>query len=181
MRHGNILLAAICAGVLALAGAFTQLSAQELEGELKQVELTDTQVKNLIAAQGDLAAVVNRLEQMPEDAEVSVKGDLDAIAKKHGFKDFEELDTVSANVQLVLDGIDPDSGEYADPVASLKQELADVEADDSMDAEEKKALVDELNEAINSIPPLAYPGNVAVVKKYQKEMQEAMDGQDAGN
>lgn len=177
MGHGRILFSALCAGLLAISAALSGLSAQEPEGELKQIELTEAHVKNLIAAQPDLAAVVTRLEEMPEDAEVSVKGDLDNIAKKHGFADFEDLDTVSANVQLVLDGIDPDTGEYVDPVTSLKQELADVQADESMDAEEKKALVDELNEAIVSIPPLAHAGNVAVVRKYYKEMQAALDGE----
>lgn len=174
-------LAAAAALLVAVASFGAAVAAQEPTGDLRQIELTDGMVKGLIAAQPDLAAVAKRLESMPEDAQVSVEKELNEIATKHGFTDFNQLDEVSANVQLVLDGIDPESGEYADPVKALQDELAEVKADTTLAEDEKKALVTEIEDAIGAMPPLEHPGNVALVKKYQKDIQQAMDGGEPAN
>jgi len=110
-----------------------------------------------------------------------VQKELNAIATKHGFKDFTELDDVSANVQIVLDGIDPETGDYADPLLDLKEELADVRADRELPAEERKTLIEELEEAVSLIPKLKFPENVELVKSHHKLIQNALDAGDAGH
>lgn len=176
MRHGKWIFAALVMLVVSGAGPIAVTAAQDAGGVVRQIALTEAQVKGLIAAQPDLAKIAQRLEGMPEDADVSVKPELDAIAVKYGFKDFVELDDVSANVQLVLDGLDPETGQYTDPIEGLKQELEEVKADPNLPDDEKKALIAELEEAVTAIPPLEHNGNIAIVKKYHKAILEALDG-----
>lgn len=175
MAHGRILMAGLLASILLFSGLANQVSAQDAPPELKQVKLTEAHIKGLISAQPALAAVAKRLEGMPDDAAVNVQDELNEIASKNGFADFNELDEISANVQLVLDGLDPETGEYSDPVQSLKEELELVKADASIDAEEKKALIAELEDALQALPPLEHEENIELVKKFQKEIQASLD------
>lgn len=180
MRHGNWITVALLVCLMGGAGVVSSVSAQDAGGEIKQMLLTEEQIKNLISAQPDLAQVAKKLEGLPEDAEVSVEKELDAIATKHGFKDFTDLDNVSANVQLVLDGIDPETGEYQDPIEGLKEELAEVKADENLQAEEKSALIAELEEAVSTIPPLKHKENIELVRKHNKAIQHALDAAEGG-
>lgn len=181
MRYGNWLAALVVACMIAGAGLPGRALAQEPVDEIKQIVLSEDQVKGLIAAQPSLAAIAKKLEKAPEENDVSIEKELDEIAQKHGFKNFTELDDVSANVQLVLDGIDPETGEYTDPVVGLKEELADVKADVTMPADEKTALIAELEEALESIPPLKHKENIELVKKHNKAIQDALDAGDGAN
>lgn len=180
MLDGRGFVAMALACFIAGAGLVSAAAAQDAAGDINQVVLTEAQVKGLIAAQPDLAAVAKKLDSAPE-ADVSVEKELDEIATKHGFKDFAELDDVSATVQLVLDGIDPESGEYTDPVISLKEELAEVKADGTLNPDEKKELVSELEEALAAIPPLKHKENIEIVKSHHKEIQDSLDAGQAGN
>ncbi|MBU2580656.1 MAG: hypothetical protein KJ622_02920 [Alphaproteobacteria bacterium] len=181
MRYKKWMAVAAVACMIASAGlAGNSASAQDATGDINQIALSETQVKGLIAAQPSLAAIAKKLENAPESNDVSIEKELDEIAQKHGFKNFAELDDVSANVQLVLDGIDPENGEYTDPVVGLKEELAEVKGDTTMPADEKKALIEELEEALTSIPPLKHKENIDLVKKHQQAIQDALDAGDAG-
>ena len=181
MRCGNWLIAVVVACLVGGLSMTDGVLAQDAAGDIRQFKLTSEQIKGLVAAQPDLAGLAERLEKLPDDTEVSVQKELNGIATKHGFKDFTELDDVSANVQIVLDGIDPETGDYADPLIDLKEELAEVRADKKLPADEKKALIEELEEAVNSIPPLKFPENVELVKSHHKLIQNALDAGDAGN
>ena len=181
MRCGNWLIAVV---VACLVGGFSMTNgvlAQDAVGDIRQFKLTSEQIKGLVAAQSDLAEIAARLEKLPDDTEVSVQKELNIIATKHGFKDFTELDDVSANVQIVLDGIDPETGDYADPLLDLKEELADVRADRELPAEERKTLIEELEEAVSLIPKLKFPENVELVKSHHKLIQNALDAGDASH
>ena len=182
MQHVNLVGSLVLSCVLILGAFGSSMSvAQEPELEFKQVKLTEDLVKNLIAAQPELAAVAKKLEALPDDAPVNVQDDLDAIATKHGFKNFVELDEISANVQLVLDGLDPETGEYTDPVVGLKEELEQVKADTEMPAEEKSTLIAELEDALTALPALEHKANIELVKKYSAEIQKSLDQSDGGN
>ncbi len=181
MRHGMSLVAMVMACLLAGAGLSSGAFAQDAAGDINQVVLTEAQVTGLIAAQPDLAAIAKKLDNASEGDEVGVEKELDAIATNHGFKNFADLDDVSATVQLVLDGLDPETGEYVDPVVSLKEELEEVKADSSMDAEEKKELIGELEEALTAIPPLKHKENIEIVKKHRKAILDSLDAGEAGN
>lgn len=163
---------------VACATIATAATAQEFQ----QIELTEEQISKFIAAQADLAKVDTNAEAPAEDAkgadaavDEKLEKELDAIAAKHGFKDYEELDDVAANIALVLAGIDDATGEYADPRKQLDTELAEVKADDKLAEEEKNDMIKEIQDAIAATPELKYPGNVDLVKKHRKEIEKSLE------
>lgn len=155
-----------------LALAFGQAAAQEQD--FKQIKLTEKHIQGFIAAQKDLNAIADKLQGESEEPDPKMKAELDAIAKKNGFANFEELDMVAANVSMVMAGFDPETGEYTDPVESLKKEIAEVEKDTSIAEKDKEEMLKELREALEMTPPLEHPENVQVVKKYRAEIDKAL-------
>lgn len=142
--------------------------------EVNQIKLTEAQVTNFIKAQADLAALAAKIQPTGEETDPAMQGELEEIAKKHGFKDFAELDDVAANISIVMAGLDTDTGEFTDPVEALQKELADVKQDDSIPADDKKQLIEELTEAINTTPPLENKENIELVKAHRAEIEKAL-------
>lgn len=160
--------------VLAVAAAAAPTRAQETGTEVKQIKLTEAQVKGFISAQKDLADISEKLEKAGDKPDDALQKELDDVAKKHGFTGFEELDDVAASVSTVMAGLDPESGEFTDPKEAMKKELADIEADSAIPAAEKKLLIEELNEAIKTTPPIIHQENIDLIKKYRAEIEAAM-------
>jgi len=160
--------------VLAVAMSAAHVSAQEAAQDFNQVKLTEEQVKGFISAQKDLADISTKLEQAGDKPDDALQNELEAVAKKHGFSSFQELDDVAASVSTVMAGLDPETGEFTDPQDAMKKELADIEADKEIPADEKKLLIEELNEAIKTTPPIAHKENIDLVKKYRTEIEAAM-------
>lgn len=168
--HGRLM--AVIAAALVLA--FVPLAGPAAAQDVNQIQLTEEQVKGFVTAQKDLSAIAGKLQEAGDKPDAALEAELEAIAKKHGFKNFQELDDVAANVSIVMAGLDPQTGNFTDPQEALKKELADIEADASIPAEEKKQLVDELTEAIKTTPPLKHAGNVEVIKKHRAEIEAAL-------
>lgn len=145
------------------------------EDTVRQIHLTEAQIKGFIAAQADLAGYSEKLQEAGHDLDPALQKKLDALAKKHGFADFSELDDVAANISIVMAGLDSQTGVFTDPVDALKKELADVEADNAIPADDKKQLVDELNLAIKTTPPLEHKENVDLVKAHREEIEKALE------
>lgn len=158
--------------------------------EFRQIELTDDLITKYIAAQADLAKLGGGSDGAAEEEEAKeakadegadeaidekFEAELEAIAKKHGFKDYAELDDVAANIALVLAGVKDDTGEYSDPRKQLDAELAEVKADDKLDAQEKAEMIKEIEEAIAATPELKYPGNIELVKKHRKAIEKSLE------
>ncbi len=160
-------LVAIVAGVWAVVSA---ASAQEV----KQIKLSDGQVKNFINAQADLASMASKIQAAGEKPDPALQTELEGIAKKHGFNDFAELDDVAANISIVMAGLDTQSGTFVDPVEALQKELEDVKKDESIPEADKKQLVEELSEAIKTTPPLQHRENVEIVKTHRAEIEKAL-------
>ena len=51
---------------------------------------------------------------------------------KHGFKDFADFEEIRANIMMVLAGIDPDNGEYSDPIELIKKDIEAIKADKAL-------------------------------------------------
>lgn len=143
---------------------------------LKQIALTDKQIEDSLAANAEIGPIVDKL---PEDAapDPKVIAQLDAIAKKHSFASFADYDSVTANINLVMSGFDPDTKKFVGQEAVLKKELATVQADKKMAPKDKKEAIDELGDALKMVQPLQFPGNATVVAKYYDKLS-AMMGQD---
>ena len=142
--------------------------------DVKQIKLTDAQVVNFIKSQGDLATMASKIQAAGEKPDPALQAELETIAKKHGFKDFAELDEVAANISIVMAGLDTQTGNFTDPVEALQKELEDVKKDESIPEADKKQLVEELTEAIKTTPPLQNKENIDVVKAHRAEIEKAL-------
>jgi len=168
-----------------MSGAFAQAKAPagappapapdaaEQEPPVKQIALTEKQVTDALAANAETAPI---MEKIPEDAKPDPKiiAQLDAIAKKHGFANYADYDDVTANINLVLSGFDPETKKFIGQEAVLKKDIAAVQADKKMPAADKKETLAELNEALAAVQPLQFPGNAAIVGKYYDKLSESM-------
>ena len=167
--------AALCSAVFALG--LVQLPAQgsAAEEQFKQVKLSEQMVSGFIAAQKDMADFAQKSNAQPsEKPDPKVQSELDAIAKKHGFANFVEFDDVAFNISMVMGGLDPQSGTFTDPIAAIKKEIEEITADKSIPEKDKKQMLDELAEALKNTPPLKFPENVELVKKFRTDIEKVL-------
>jgi hypothetical protein len=153
-------------GAMALVHLAGNVSAQ---APVKQIKLTEKQVEGFIAAHKDMGAIAEKMEGDKPDPKVQAQ--LESVAKKYGFKDFNEYDDVASNIALVMAGIDPQTKAFTDPPTAIKREIEEITADKSMPEKEKKQALDELNEAMKMAQPIQHPGNIEIVKKYYDRLE----------
>jgi len=161
---------------IALGQIPTAATAQSpVQPTVKQIELTETHIQRFIAAQKDLAVVLDKIQgatadQLPPE----LQAELETAAKKHGFKDFNEYDQIAANITMVMAGIDPKTKAFTDPITAIKNEIAEVTADKTIPDEDKKQMLEELNEALKAVQPIQFPGNIELVRKYYDKIDAAL-------
>jgi len=144
---------------------------------LRQIPLTDAQIQAVLAAQGEMSAIT---EKLPDNAKPDPKviAQLDAIAKKNGFASFDDYEGVIDNISFVLDGFDPETKKYIGSEAVLKEQMAAVQADKKMSAKDKKLALADLNAALKAPePPIENKGNIDLVTKYYDQLT-ALFGED---
>jgi hypothetical protein len=139
-----------------------------------QIKLTEKQVEGFIAAQMDMSAVMEKTQGAVFSDDPKYKAELDAVTKKHSFKNFAEYETVTANISMVMAAIDPQTKNFSDPQAAIRKEIEDVRSDKTVSNSEKKQLLVELNEALKSTPSIQFPTNIELVKKYYDKI-DVMD------
>jgi hypothetical protein len=145
------------------------------QGVVKQVKLTDKQVEGFIAAQKDMSAVTEKMQGSTSDKpDPKIQAELEGIAKKFGFKDFNEYDDVAANISMIMAGIDPQSKAFTEPQIAIKKEIEEVQADKTIPEKEKKQMLEELNEALKTTAPIQNPGNIEIVKKYYDKIDAVL-------
>ena len=146
---------------------------QAQEPELKQIPLTERQIEGVLAAQKDMDAVAGSIpDNAPPDPKIDAK--LDEVAKKHGFADFPDYNTVVDNISLVLGGIDPATKKYVGTEAAIKAQIAQLQADKTMSPKDKKDAIADLNEALKQKPPeVQNKGNIDLVLRYYDKLTEA--------
>ena len=148
---------------------------QETEEQFKQVKVTDAHIKGFLGAQKEMAELAQKQggAQPSESTDPKIQAELEAIAKRHGFQTFVEFDDVAFNVSMVIGGLD-EQGAFTDPVTSIKKEIEDINADKTIAEKDKKQMLEELDEALKHTPPLQYPENVEIVKKYRAEIEKVL-------
>lgn len=155
------------------AAATAQPSADPVA---KQIPLTEKQVLGFIAAQKDMAPILEKIQgpaadQLPPE----LKAALDAAAKKHGFKDFNDYDEVTSNITMVMTGMDAKTKVFTDPAIAIKEEIQEVTANKALPADERKQMLEELNEALKAAQPIQFPGNIDLVKKHYDKIDAAVN------
>jgi hypothetical protein len=166
---------------LALVPTTAALAQQQGAGgpppQLKQIALSQKQIDGVLAAQKDMdAATANLQPNSKPDAKVVAQ--LEGISKKNGFASYDEYNDVMDNINLVYGGIDPASKKYVGSEAVIKEQIAQIQADKKMSANDKKQALEDLNMALKQPEPaISNKGNIdLVVKNYDK--LNAIMGQD---
>ncbi|MBB4373167.1 hypothetical protein GGD63_005982 [Bradyrhizobium sp. cir1] len=148
--------------------------AQQQAPALKQIALTDKQLDGVLAAQKDMDAIT---EKLPENTapDQKVIGQLDGVAKKHGFAGYDDYNNVVDNISLVIGGFDPATKKYVGTEAVIKAQIAQVQADKKMPAKDKKEALDELSTALKTpAPAIENKGNIDLVGKYYDKLVAAL-------
>lgn len=164
---------------LAIGVAHAGAGGEKEPPPFKQFELTDKMVTSFIAAQKDLTPLVSQLMDAGENLDPALTKQLEDIAKKNGFANFAEFEDVGANITIVLDGLDRETGTFVDPIERMKKELEEIKADDSIPDADKKLAIQDLTEEIAASEPLKHSANVEVVKRHVDAIEELIPD-DAG-
>ena len=174
-RNLGVLFAILLAAVIAAAPLATaQTGGSDLADteNFEQVQMTDAQVKGYIAASPRLSELFDRMDSAETNPDPKLDAELEAIARKHGFNSYDELENIGSNIGFVLSGINEEDGSFREPLEVLKEELAAVQQDPSLESEEKQQLIASIKESIELTPKLKYPGNVDVVRANLKPLVE---------
>ncbi|ACB81763.1 conserved hypothetical protein [Methylorubrum populi BJ001] len=169
------------AGTAAKPAAGPPAAKAEAPEAGKEIALTQGQIDGLLVAQPELAKLSGGAPDKPDPkAEAQAQGQAEAIVKRNGFASLEEFQDASDTVDAVLGGIDPETKSYVGATPLLKKQLAAVQADKAMPAQEKAETVKEIKEALAAGEP-AKPSeaNIALVTKNYARLSAAMgEGQD---
>jgi hypothetical protein len=132
----------------------------------KQVQLTGKQIEQYIAAFKELTPLFEKLDQAGGKPDPKLIGAVNAAVKKYGFRDLDEYDQIVVSIVAVLDGVDPKTKQYTDPIAAIKKEIAAVQADKAMNPAERKKALESLNAELSEVQSVQHPANIALVLKY---------------
>src|SRR5581483_9270657 len=137
--------------------------------QLKQIALTEKQIDSAVAASKEMDPITAKLQPNAKP-DAKVIASLEAVAKKNGFASYDEYNNVMDNIGLVFAGVDPATKKYVGPVAVIKAEIAQTQADKKMSPKDKKQALDDLNMALKDPgPDVQNKGNIdLVVKNYDK-------------
>jgi hypothetical protein len=141
------------------------------QSQLKQIKLTEKQVRDFISAQKQLAPLASKLESAADKPDPALQKQVEQIAKSNGFSTLDEFDDVAANISLVLGGLDP-QGQFTEPPDQIKKDIDELKQDKQLPQKDKDQSLAEMQEALKRAAPLQFKENVAVVKKYQKELDQ---------
>jgi hypothetical protein len=165
-------------GLFASAG--TSQGVRESEQQFKHVRLTEKHLQGYISAQKELAPLASKLESSGNQPDPELQGQLQQIATSNGFSGIDELAEVEANIAIVLAGLDPQTGQFTEPPDLIRKEMEEVKEDTKMSQQDKDQALSEMQEALKTATPLKFKENVALVKKYQKDLAIGQEPEQQG-
>jgi len=165
------------AAYLALATIpWAAVDAPALAQSFRQVDLTEKHLQGFIAAQKPMTEATEKIQSGPSDKpDPKLQAELEAIAKKQGFKNLTEYDEVAATISMVMAGIDPETKQYTPADEAIRQQIKDIEADKSLPADERKQALEELNESLKQAQPIRNRANIELVKKYYEKIEAVFE------
>jgi len=168
MRAFPSIIATIAAVALALASDGAKAQA------VNQIQLSEKQVENYIAAQKDVAAILQKAAGGPSDKpDPKLAAAVEAVAKKYGFANLGEYNDVADNISLLMNCIDPQTKAFSEPKVAIQKQIDELKADKSVPEPQKKAILEDLNEALKTAEPIKFPSNIELVKKYYDKIDSA--------
>jgi hypothetical protein len=142
-----------------------------------QVALTPKHIESFIAGYKDLTPLLEKLGNLKK-ADPKLEAQVDNAVKKYGFAGLDDFDAVTNSIFAVLGGIDPKTKQYSDPIAGLKKELAEVQADKTMKPADRKKALQSINEQLKQAQPVEHPGNIPLVVKYFDQLNAILPSEE---
>jgi hypothetical protein len=139
-------------------------------GALEQVQLSDDQVKHYVASLAEMQAAMGDAPADAAEPDAKTMAKLEAIAKKYGFKDFNEYNTVGGNLAIVLDGVDPDSKKYVGAEKMIQRSIEETKKDKQMPDADKKAALADLQAQLKNVTQIKYKSNIDLALKYYDQL-----------
>ena len=122
-------------------------------------------VQSFISAQKQLAPLAGKLEAAGEKPDPALQSQLEQIAKSNGFSSLDELHVVALNIALVLDGLDPQTGQFMERSEQIKKDMDELKQDGQISQKDKDQALSQMQEELESAAPLQFKENVALVRK----------------
>jgi len=144
--------------------------------KLKQVKLTEKRIQGFIAAFNEIAKLYDGAVADKPDPKVEAQAA--AIAKKSGFASLAEYEDVSMNITMIMYGIDPQTKKFTEPPEQIKDAIAALSSDKSLQEAEKKEGVAQLEAALTMVKPIQFKENIALVLKYFDQLIPFMQEMD---
>ena len=138
---------------------------------VKQVQLTEKQVESFIASQKDISALMQKMQGDKPDPKLV--GQIEAVAKKYGFANMAEYDSVAENISLLMSCIDPKTKAFSEPKVALQKQIDALKADKTIPEPQKKEMLADLAEQLKTAESIKFPSNIELVKKYYDKIDSA--------
>ncbi len=143
---------------------------------IKQVQLSETQIQNFVAAQKEISKLTEKIKDEPKaKLDPKVVAAIQAATKKNGFTDFKEYSNVYGNISMIMSGLDPKTKAFSEPKVAIQKEIDEVKADKSIGQAQKKKQLEELSDALKTAEPIKFTSNIELVKKHYDEIDEVME------
>ena len=170
-------LAGLGAGLGLLASTGMAQGARQEQGEqqrFKEMKLSEQQIQSFITSQKKLAPLASKLEAAAGQPDPALQKQVEQIAKCSGFSTMQEFSDVGVNVSVVLAGLDAQTGQFVEPPEQIRRDMEEVKKDPQMSKQEKDQALAEMQAALKTAVPLKFKENVALVRKYQRELEQAL-------
>jgi hypothetical protein len=140
----------------------------------KQMALAKKQIEGVLTAQKEMDEINEKLSEKARPYLI-VAEQLESVAKKNGFASYDEYTDVVDNISIVLAGFDPVTKTNIGSEVVIRAQIARVQADKNMPAENKTEALAELNNALKSpAPPVENRGNIDLVATYYDKLADTM-------
>jgi hypothetical protein len=168
--------AVVTVAFLAVSGILASTNGAMTEDQVvppvKQMALTKKQIEGVLAAQKEIDEI-NEKQSEKARPYLIVAEQLERVAKKNGFASYDEYTDVVDNISIALAGFDPATRKYIGSEAVLRAQIARVQADKNMPADNKTAALAELNTALKSpAPAVENKGNIDLVATYYDKLAD---------
>jgi hypothetical protein len=139
--------------------------------DINQVKLTEKHIQGFIAADEAMAKIYGA---NVDNSDPKVKAQGEAVARKNGFASLAEYNDVSANIAIIMSGIDQETKKFTEPVERVKEEIAALKADKTVSEDAKKEELSHLEEVLKGAKPIQYKENIALVRKHYDKLLPLM-------
>lgn len=157
--------------IAAFAAGNAQMADAKAPGRsvepVRQIELSEEKIVQYLTVKPALDAIFAKAAAAPEPRFMRL---LNETARKNGFADYADYESVAINIVWILTGIDPLSKKYVGVQPVTKQEAAILLSDKALSPHDHKLRLDTLHAQMLTAAPTKFAANVALVTKYYDKL-----------